>query len=68
MVIDIEDRNSDYKEIEKQSWRVEHGIRAICVMYDDHSSDKNSQKEIFILKENVHYRIFSLTYQYLVFP
>jgi hypothetical protein len=36
-------------------------------MYDDHSSDKNSQENIFLLKENVHYRLFSLTHQYLIF-
>lgn len=36
-------------------------------MYDDHSSDKNSKENIFVLKDNVHYRIFSLVHQYLVF-
>lgn len=66
-MINIDDRQADYKEIEKQSWRAEHGIRSICVMYDDHSADKNSKENIFILKDNVHYRLFSLVHQYLIF-
>ena len=66
-IINIEDRKSDYQDINKNSWRTEHGIRSICVMYDDHSSDNNSKKNIFILKNNVHYRIFSLVHQYLIF-
>lgn len=66
-VIDIENRQEDYQLIDKQSWRTEHGIRTICVMYDEHSSDKNSKENIFIFKDNVHYRVFSLKHQYLVF-
>lgn len=66
-ILNIEDRQSDYDVINKQSWRAEHGIRSICVMYDDHSSDKNSKENIFLLKDNVHYRLFSLVHQYLVF-
>jgi len=66
-ILNIEDRKTDYDVINKQSWRAEHGIRSICVMYDDHSSDKNSKENIFLLKDNVHYRVFSLVHQYLVF-
>lgn len=66
-ILNVEDRQADYLEIDKQSWRAEHGIRSICVMYDDHSSDKNSKENIFILKDNVHYRLFSLVHQYLIF-
>ena len=66
-ILNIEDRKADYEEINKKSWRTEHGIRSICVMYDDHSSDKNSKKNIFLLKDNVHYRLFSLVHQYLIF-
>lgn len=66
-ILNIDDRQADFKEIDKQSWRAEHGIRSICVMYDDHSSDKNSKENIFLLKDNVHYRIFSLKHQYLIF-
>jgi hypothetical protein len=66
-VLNIEDRKADYQDLNKKSWRAEHGIRSICVMYDDHSSDKNSKENIFILKDNVHYRVFSLVHQYLIF-
>ncbi len=66
-IINIEGRQADFKQIDKQSWRAEHGIRSICVMYDDHSSDKKSKENIFILKDNVHYRLFSLVHQYLIF-
>ncbi len=66
-ILDIEDRLTDYNELNKLSLRAEQGIRAICFMYDEHSSDKNSEREIFILKNNVHYRMFSLVHQYLIF-
>jgi hypothetical protein len=66
-IINIEDRQADYQDLNKKSWRAEHGIRSICVMYDDHSTDKNSKENIFILKDNVHYRVFSLVHQYLIF-
>lgn len=66
-ILNIEDRQADYQDLNKKSWRTEHGIRSICVMYDDHSSDKNSKENIFILKDNVHYRVFSLVHQYLIF-
>lgn len=66
-ILNIEDRHADLTQIDKQSWRAEHGIRTICVMYDDHSSDKQSKKNIFILKDNVHYRLFSLKHQYLIY-
>lgn len=66
-ILDIENRQADFDDVNKKSWRAEHGIRSICVMYDDHSSDRNSKENIFILKDNVHYRLFSLVHQYLVF-
>ena len=66
-VLDIDNREADFYLIDKQSLRAEQGVRAICVMYDDHSSDKNSREKIFLLKDNVHYRLFSLKHQYLIF-
>lgn len=66
-IVDIQDRGLDYADIRKQSIRAEHGIRSLCIMYDDHSSDINSKENIFILKENVHYRVFSLVHQYQIF-
>lgn len=66
-IINIDDRQADFQDINQKSWRMEHGVRSVCIMYDDHSSDKNSKENIFILKDNVHYRIFSLVHQYLIF-
>lgn len=66
-IINIEHRGADYEAINKLSYRAELGIRAICVMYDDHSLDRNSNKNAFLHKDNIHYRLFSLTHQYLVF-
>ena len=66
-IINIENREEDYKNIRKQVWDSEAGIRAICVMYDEHSSDKNSKKKIFLLKDNIQYRLFGAVHQYLVF-
>ena len=66
-ILDIQDRQADSQDINKKSWRAEQGIRTICLMYDEHSSDKHSKENIFILKDNVHYRLFSLVHQYLIF-
>lgn len=66
-ILNIENRQADFQDVNKKSWRAEHGIRSICVMYDEHSSDKHSKENIFILKDNVHYRLFSLVHQYLIF-
>ncbi len=66
-IVDIKDREREFHTIESLSQKLEIGIRAIAVMYDDHSTDKRSQENIFILKENVHYRLFSLVHQYKLF-
>lgn len=63
---DVEDRQVDYDLINKQLWRSELGIRSICVMYDEHSKDKDSNKNIFTLKDNIEYRLFSAAHQYLI--
>jgi hypothetical protein len=63
----IEDRETDYKQITEDVWRTELGVRSICVMYDDHSADKNSKDNIFLLKDNIQYRLFSAAHQYLIF-
>lgn len=63
---DIGNRSNSYSEITKELWRSEHGIRAICVMYDEHSKDKNSHENIVVLKENIQYRLFSAAHQYLI--
>lgn len=65
--IDIIYRNADYDLINKETWRAEIGLRAIAIMYDEHSDDKNSYDNILILKDNIKYRLFSATHQYLLF-
>lgn len=65
-IVDIPERFEDYQKIYKESFRHELGLRAVCIMYDDHSSDKNSMENIFILKENIQYRLNSAIHQYLV--
>jgi hypothetical protein len=63
----IDDRQKDYKLITDEVWRAELGIRSIWVMYDDHSDDKKSKDNIFLLKDNIQYRLFSASHQYLIF-
>tara|TARA_B100001109_G_C18863577_1_gene475430 strand:+ start:4853 stop:5797 length:945 start_codon:yes stop_codon:yes gene_type:complete len=64
--LDIDKRKEDYKEIRTETFRAEEGIRAIGLIYHDHSKDKNSQENVFRLKNNIEYRLFSATHQYLL--
>jgi hypothetical protein len=64
--LDIEDRKTDFATIQKETFRTELGLRAISFMYDDHSDDKDSYENILKLKDNIQYRLFSATHQYLV--
>jgi hypothetical protein len=64
--LDIEDRKADYTAIQTETFRTELGLRAISFMYDDHSDDKDSYENILKLKDNIQYRLFSATHQYLV--
>jgi hypothetical protein len=62
--IDITDRKADFDNlINTISW-IEKGLRTIAVMYDEHSSDKNSKENIFRLKDNLHYRFRSTIHMY----
>jgi len=65
--LDITNRKTDYEWIHKETFRTELGFRAISIMYDDHSNDKNSYENILKLKDNIQYRLFAATHQYLVF-
>jgi hypothetical protein len=65
--IDIIARQADYDLINKETWRTEVGLRATAFMYDDHSNDRNSHDNIVLLKDNIEYRLFSATHQYLLF-
>lgn len=64
--LDIEDRENDYKVIQAETFRAETGIRAIGLMYHDHSDDQKSYDNVFRLKDNIEYRLFSASHQYLV--
>jgi len=64
--LDIENREEDYKEIHSDTFRTELGIRAIGLIYHDHSDDQNSEENVFRLKDNIEYRLFSATHQYLL--
>lgn len=65
--LDINDRKVDYQKLHNDTFRTEEGIRAIGLIYDDHSNDKNSRENVFRLKKNIEYRLFSATHQYLMF-
>lgn len=64
--LDIVNREEDHKLIYDQTWRAELGIRAIAIMYHEHSEDQNSYENIFKLKDNIEYRLFSSAHQYLI--
>lgn len=68
-ILDIEKnkRNDDYKLIHESIERAEQGIRAISIMYDEHSSDENSQENIFWQKNNIYYKLLSIRFQYKIF-
>jgi len=66
-ILDIENRQQDYDQIFKEAFRTESGLRAIGFIYHDHSTDVKSYENVIRLKENIEYRIFGATHQYLVF-
>lgn len=65
--LDIIERKEDYQKIYSDTFRAEKGIRAIGLIYHDHSDDKESFDSVFRLKSNIEYRLFSATNQYLIF-
>lgn len=64
--LDVIDRKEDHRLIYDQTCRAELGIRAIATMYHEHSEDQNSYENIFKLKDNIEYRLFSAAHQYLI--
>lgn len=66
-ILDISERRADYKWIYDETFRTDSGLRAILFMYDDHSDDKKSYDNILKQIDNINYRLFSATHQYLVF-
>ena len=47
--LDIEDRAKDYNEIISDTHRAEIGIRAIGLIYHDHSDDQNSYENVWLI-------------------
>jgi hypothetical protein len=68
-IIDItkEFRNVELQEIHQEIERTELGLRAICIMYDEHSNDPNSRKNIFNQKSNIYYKLSSIRFQFKIF-
>lgn len=65
--LDIINREGDYKSIYSETFRAELGIRAIGLIYHDHSADTTTFNNIFQIKDNIEYRLFSVAHQYLIF-
>lgn len=65
-VLDIQDRFGDYGHIRDLAWNTEAGLRAIWLMYDDHTLDRKSKESVMPLKYNTEYRIFSCIHQYFL--
>ncbi|HEY8660786.1 MAG TPA: hypothetical protein VIL78_17250 [Hanamia sp.] len=63
-LIGIVDRQKDYEQVIKIMQWLELGMRAISIMYDEYSSDKNSKENIFRLKDNIAYRLISAEHMY----
>ncbi len=63
-ILDILDRKNDFNSINIKVELIEEGLRTICGMYDEHSDDKQSFKNIFRLKDNIYYRLSSASHQY----
>lgn len=65
-LLDIKDRVADMTRLQNLLNTMQIGIRAVTVMYDEHSSDKDSKDNIFRLKENFCYRLTGAKHQYLL--
>jgi hypothetical protein len=63
-IVDINDRQKNYEMCNSMLNRFELGLRAVSIMYDEFSSDLKSKENIFILKENIIYRLSSAVKHY----
>lgn len=68
-ILDIEkkEREASYYTIHESIERAELGIRAISIMYDEHSKDQNSKDNIFWQKNNIYYKLSGIRFQYKIF-
>lgn len=58
--IDINDRQKSFNYVCELIEKLELGLRAVSVMYDEHSADLNSKDNIFRLKDNIYYRLIAI--------
>lgn len=63
-LLDIADRQKEFDWIHAEIQKLDKGLRAVCIMYDEHSNDKNSKENIHRLRESINYRLEAAKYQY----
>ncbi len=63
-LLDITDRNKDFKWVDTEMRKLDKGIRAVSIMYDEHSNDKHSKENIHRLRESINYRLEAAKFQY----
>lgn len=63
-ILDVDDRQKSYDICIALLARLELGLRAVSIMYDEYSSDLKSKDNIFTLKENIDYRLASALQMY----
>jgi len=64
--LDIQDRQQSFDLLNKIVKRVEFGIRAVSIMYDEHSDDQFAKDNIYRLKDNIFYRMQLILVQYRI--
>lgn len=62
--INIPDQKGDMENIDRLIHITNIGLEAITHIYDDHSLDKNVSTKLFVLQENLIYRVFAAFHQY----
>lgn len=64
--LDIQDRKQSLELLNKVIQRTEFGIRAVSIMYDEHSDDQFAKDNIYRLKDNIFYRLQLILIQYRI--
>ena len=64
--LDIQDRQQSFDLLNKVVKRAEFGIRAVSIMYDEHSDDQFAKDNIYRLKDNIFYRLQLILIQYRI--
>ena len=64
--LDIKDRQQSLETLNKLIQRAEFGIRAVSIMYDEHSDDQFAKDNIYRLKDNIIYRLSLILVQYRI--